>query len=373
VLKLNKLDKYISDIVSKNITESSEYENAIRNALKENKKKEKNMYELFKKIAIVIVSLSTIGGVVFAKYISEKNEYISNNNTLGNMNEYIQTLDNEYETIDNLSIKIDSILVDEFNIQLNIEYLYTETITSAESKILIKDENNNIIFNNNVVNYMNYVFGKEDRRSYQESLIYGKNIAQDEEYEQDKSFTKGYKSVYQNIKNNNIIRTLSLYTDIDEDNFPKSKIFYIQLEDITLKNNSNIVKTISDKWNFEIKLDEKFLNRNIISYKQKEIESNKQEFKVIQAELSNVQFKLKIEYTGKENLTQLIDTLDLSNVQIYDKKNDYYIKSATLESVDNEIIKVGFDVNRSMLSDDLQVVINNDNKIEILKDCIIDN
>ena len=61
-------------------------------------------------------------------------------------NEYIQIVENEYQTINNLSVRINSIGMDDFTIQLDVEYVYTEPITQAESKILIKDEQNNIIF-----------------------------------------------------------------------------------------------------------------------------------------------------------------------------------------------------------------------------------
>ena len=175
---MDELDKYISDIVSKKIHEPPKYEATIRNALKDNKKFT-TFNEVVRKIAITIISISTIGGMVFAGQMFKKfNQIVDEEKYTIENDEYIQNLNMEYKTIDNLSIKIDSILVDDFNIRLNLNYLYTEPITSTESKIVIKDENDNLIYYSwEVVDYYNNIFKAPSR----DSLIIRDNIITESE------------------------------------------------------------------------------------------------------------------------------------------------------------------------------------------------
>lgn len=369
---MDELDKKILEVVNKKIIEPPKYEETIRNTFKNYTRT--NQYNILKKVAIIILCISTIGGITFGRQISEMISNMFKKNTSDERNnEYIQIVENEYQTINNLSVRINSIGMDDFTIQLDVEYVYTEPITQAESKILIKDEQNNIIFkNSNEPSNMAYSSKKAERRSYKDLLKYGESTNMIEELEIPEEtttvLTGNYQSTYQNIGDNRLKRTIVLGSGIDFKKFPKSKKIYIQLEDIELKNHQNIVKRIQGKWEFEIDLNSKIVNREITRYVQKDLENNKQEFKVMEAELSNLQLQLKIEYLGNQNLTQVVDMSDLSSIQIFDKKNRYYINPTTLDIINNRIVKVNFDINKNNVSDELKVIIRDINEIEIIKD-----
>lgn len=360
---MDELDKYIIDIVNKEISEPIKYNNTIKRALKVDKKKASTI-SIVKKIAVVLICITTIGGVVFANVVREitkkKSSYINQNN------DYVQNLNMQYNTIDNLSIKIKSILIDDFNIELNIEYLYTEPITSAESKIVIRDENQNIIYSDNeTINYYRDIFKKNERYKYGNT-----RIIEDYGEEDDKKTEQNpirFQSSYQNIEDNILSRKINLYSDLDSKKFPKTKKLYIQLENIVLRDNSKVVKSLERKWDFNIELDKKFLNRETNMYIQEDINISKQNFTVLRAEESNVQFKIKIKYNGNEDLNKLINTLDLDNIQIFDEKNNQYINAETIDILENSIIKAEYNINRNNLSNILTIKIGDFNKIKIIK------
>lgn len=359
---MDELDKMISKIVNQKVLEPSSYQQIIKKSL-ENYKGIKYT-EILKKAAIIVLSISTIGCVVFAKQLNNLfNKNIDNNED----SQYIQKLNNEYKMRDNLSIKMDSIVVDDFKVQLDINYLYIEPITSAESKIMIKDENNTILFSNydiEIENYFENRFRKEDRHKYGESIIKQDktNRTKDNTLIQT---TARFNSYYKNIENNNISRTLELYTDLDLKKFPESKMIYIQIEDVLLRNGSSIIKKLENKWDFEIPLDKKFLNRNTNTYIQNC--KNNSDFRIVAAEVSNVQLKIKIEYQGSNELKNLIDTLNLESIQIFDEKKNRYMNAQMIDIVENNIIKVDYNSDRNDLSDSLKVKIGDFEEIEIIK------
>ena len=90
-------------------------------------------------------------------------------------------------------------------------------------------------------------------------------------------------------------------------------------------------------------------------------------FKVIKAEKSNILLKLKLEYNGKEDINKLIDTLDLSNIQIFDEKNNQYINANNFEIVNDKYIKVDYKINENMILDRIILNISNLDKITIVK------
>lgn len=366
---MDELDKTIIKIVNKKVSEPSCYEDTIRNALKY--EKNINQYNILKKVAIVILSVSTIGCVVLAAQISEKINSIFDKNIVDNQNnEYIQMLENEYKTIDDLSIKIDSILMDDFKIQLGINYLYTNPITSAESKILITDENNNIIFNNydtQIDNYFESRFKRENRHKYGESIVNEEKPINDIENRKLIEFTTRYNSFYKNIESNNIKRKLELYTDLDLIKFPESKRIYIQIEDVVLRNGSELIRKSENIWKFEIELDKKFSNRKTSIYVQENMDYSKQDFTISQAELSNVLLKVKIKYIGKQDLNKVINTLDLSSIQIFDEKNNQYINAEMIEVLENNTIKVDYSINKKDTSDILKIKIGDFNEIKMIR------
>lgn len=343
---MDDLDKYISRIVNKKIHVPKHYEETIKEALF----KEKNINRfniVFKCVASIITCVLTIGGLVFAMQISR----VFNKNIRENyidVSEYVQNLDIEYQTEDNLSIKVDSLLLDDRKMELIIDYLYTEPITSAESKILIKDEENNILYENNLV--VDYELKKFDRynfiknRNINESIII--NPGEISEENEINTYLEKYNSCYKNKTSNNIKRTISLYSNFNKQKFPNSKKIYIELKDIVLRNDKNKVKEIKGKWNFEININERFRNRNTWKYKEIKKEIYKDNFDISDAELSNVQLLLRIKNKGKVDLSNL----KLESIQIWDELNKKFIIPEEIKITENNIIDVNYNIDSKMFS-----------------------
>ena len=369
---MNKLDRYILDVVEKKITEPAKYEESIKRALN-NTKKTPRLNDIFKKVAVIILSITTVGGIVFAIQMSSIMNKANKKSNEYNIayDEYIQKLDMDYQTIDDLSIKVDSILLDKFNIEINIDYLYNKSITSAESKILITDENKNLIYKSTeVFDYYEQIFKKIDRNEFVSSMklensVSDENMANDEN-KTENMYTTRVTNSYQNLGTNNLLRKIELYNDLDFKEFPESKILYIQLENILLKDGSKKVKELNYKWNFEVKLDNEFFKEEVSSYKEENNNKNDKLINVIQEKSSNVLLKIKFKYTDQQKLDEIIDLLDSDCIQLFDKKNNYYIKSKNISILDNNIIKADFDINKKDLSDILIIKIKNFEDIKII-------
>lgn len=372
---MDKLDKYILDIVEKQISEPPKYEDSIRNALK-NSKKSSKLNEILKKTAIIILSISAVGGIAFAVQISgimDKINKKSDEYNTSTGDEYTQKLNMEYQTVEDLSVKIDSILLDKFNIEINFDYLYNKAITSAESKILITDESNNIIYESpEVVDYYEQIFKKIDRNEFVSSMKSETSVSDDnmvnDENKTENMYTTRVTNSYQNLETNNLLRKIELYNDLDFKEFPESKILYIQLENIILKDGSKKVKELNCKLNFEIKIDNESLKEDVSYYKEENINNENKLIKVIQAKSSNVLLKIKFKYDGQQKLDEIIDLLDSDCIQLFDQKNNCYIKSKNIAIVDNNIIKADFDINKEDLSDILIIKIKNLEDIKIISE-----
>ena len=371
---MDKLDRYILDIVEKKISEPPKYEESIKKALN-NTKKSSKLNAIFKKVAVIILCISAVGGIAFAVQMSGIINKVNNKSNEYNIayNEYIQKVNMEYQTVDNLSIKIDSILLDKFNIEINIDYLYNKSITSAESKILITDENNNLIYKSTeVIDYYEQIFKKIDRNEFVSSMKSETSVSDDnmvnDENKTENMYTTRVTNSYQNLETNNLLRKIELYNDLDFKEFPESKILYIQLENIILKDGSKKVKELNCKWNFEVKIDNEFLKEEVSSYKEEKNNKNDKLINVIQAKSSNVLLKIKFNYAGQQKLDEIIDLLDSDCIQLFDKKNNYYIKSKNISILDNNIIKADFDINKKDLSDILIIKIKNFEDIKIISE-----
>ena len=66
---MDELDKKILEVVNKKIIEPPKYEETIRNTFKNYTRT--NQYNILKKVAIIILCISTIGGITFGRQISE--------------------------------------------------------------------------------------------------------------------------------------------------------------------------------------------------------------------------------------------------------------------------------------------------------------
>lgn len=366
---MDNLDKYIANTLKHEITEHSNYEYTIINSLKNTKKTKYSINELLRKVAVVIISITMISGVVFAKQLTVALKNFFETKSPTNYNNYIQILDDNIKTIDGLTVKLNSIIVDDFNIQLIIEYMYENEISFVDSNILIKDEYNNIIFESNdseKVGLFNDSVNKT-RQNYKDRGNITGNTQNNESTPQ-YQITSEYKSSYINVDNNKLRRTLELFPKENE-KFPESKKLYIQLKDFVIQNNlndTNKIKKINKECTFEIELDKKFTNREKDIYIQDNINSE-QEFTVLAVELSNMRLKVKMEYSGEKELKKIVNTMDLNSIQIFDEDNNIYINAESLYIFNNKILNISYDNKGNELSNKLLIIVNDTIKIPIRK------
>lgn len=147
-------------------------------------------------------------------------------------NGYICTVNTEMQEYENIGIGIKDFLIDDINMEVSFEFIVSQERQKNLKNIYIQDlqisdENENQIFNEND----------------------NANI----------SLTSGYSK----IKRENEVLTSTFFAQ--SDNFPQSKKIYIHFNSIILnyKDKSDL---INGKWNFEIEVPEKMVNRNNIEY-----------------------------------------------------------------------------------------------------------
>ena len=250
--EFDQYDNKIESILTANIYEPDSYTNAILNAL--NKKREKKTISLPKLVAAIIAGAMIIGGVVYAKQIGE---FITRffNNSKGTdtavENGYVTDFSKEFITDSDTKVTINSLLIDDFDLNLKLRFdfgeKYKEIYSISIPDLLITDESCNILYCKNKEMFDQYCY--LNNLNY-EFLSYNENYIN----------TCIYKA--QNNKNNEIIFNIKTIKE-----FPKSKELKIEFNHILLDTESAKQTRINGNWKVEIKLEEKFYNREAVIYK----------------------------------------------------------------------------------------------------------
>lgn len=250
----NDIEKEISRVISGKIYEPKEYKIAIEKALYANDKKMKNTY-VYKMIAAICCSLILLSGIVYASYSIIQNVF---NNRKGIdtaiSNNYIMDGLESYQESNGIAVKINNMLIDDYNLDISFnvkfdEKIKTEDIKSLKfEKMIIIDEKNRILFNTGK---------KEVLTNFLTSNSL--DIKIDEFGENNINSSYGYK--IENNQNNqvNLIYNLSSF----DNEYPKSKQIIIYAENIIINNNENIKGT----WQIKQTIDSKFYSREKIEYK----------------------------------------------------------------------------------------------------------
>lgn len=263
-------------------------QNTINNALKSNRTSIKTI-DILKKIAIVILSLIVAtSGVVLAVNIIRniKNNYIVSTNALDFAieNENSQHIEMDFVYDNNVGIKINNIYLDKTN--LNIEYEYDLKDNKRLSNIFIKeysikDENDNIIYNNYTDNNMDYT-----------------NTISKDSYRND---------IPTSEKNTESI----LYTSAK---FPNISKLFFEIIKISVNN-----KDISGIWLFEVKLN----NTQAQQESQKYITTYDKYIKTITTNLDKSSLKINMELNEKINSDILIKQDSILLIDEFGKRYKY--------------------------------------------------
>lgn len=346
---MKDLDDFITNIVTKEITEPEKYEQAIRTAFDKKTYKKSN----FAKIAVTVCSLLiVITGITYAtdvkemviKYFFGCNEGID----VAIENGYIDEQEKEYVTSEEIEATINNISIDAYNTEIGLKNMlmddhnlnFTLSIKVSENidisnlmtvrvnRFIISDENNNIIY----CDFKNFF----DEYCQKNNLDY-------DYYESDCCFNSIENYIVNRDTNSNTIDMVFNISNSGDYQYPKSKKLNIIIEELYMgeedyyPNNEPIY--LKGNWNLTFDVNEKFYNRESINYSVKKCDYD--DINVTQAKLDNTGFIFKCtllkEPLYNDNISQEEKYRIISEFQEYYFKEEYgwivpdYITNCYLE------------------------------------------
>lgn len=258
---MDSIDNVIENVMQKQIYEPIEFEKAILTAFKEKEKYKSHSNIIIKIISTIVAFITITAGVVFAKDISNFIKNIFNPKTIGKgvvemaENGYMQNTNMDFIENNGISVKIDNILMDDYNLDIVFEVKAEENIESiynAEiSDLIISDENNNLI-------YCNY-----DRVDLYEKFCKEHNIEFSNKNMHNNLTNSGYQTEIIEKTDKRVKFLYKMYST----KYPKSKRLIINFENIAIASNmEGSTQNLKGNWNIEIEVPEKVYNREIMIY-----------------------------------------------------------------------------------------------------------
>ena len=253
---MERIEKEIKRVLTEDIELPLKYKNIIRTTLKEKSKEPiiNNKHRMVKILATGCVCVIVTTSIVYGKDISN---FIQNffNNSKGIdtavENGYIEKLDEEYIKSSNTQVKIDNILMDDYNLNFTInikfeENIDVENISKANIKdMIITDEENKILYCENQEKFNKYISEKNLKYTY-------------------KTFNENYINSGSNwyIKEKNSDEhSIKLVYNLFSSNYPKSKKIEINFNTISLNKENSEETEIKGEWNLNIDIPEKMSER----------------------------------------------------------------------------------------------------------------
>ena len=269
---MNKENKQMLERVKQKISISNfeEGENIIM------KKGKKN---LLRPVAIACITILSISGVAFATTTFIRNYFGKNTSdgvdTAVN-NGYVANVETEYQKADGIDIKVDSILMDDFNFDMNFS-------------VKLSDKYN--------INDFGDIYDSEDLRIVDETgkLVFDTHNLIKEGDKMEDHYQGAYSFLPTKISDNEI--KVSLSATGNQVAFPKSKHLTVDFTKIKTSKyiEGETIDTVYEgNWHFEIDVPEEFYNRETTIYKVKSCNENGIDINKINATLSNTAFKISI-------------------------------------------------------------------------------
>lgn len=315
----------LRDVCKKDIYIPQKFTNTIQNGLYENNRK--GRFIEMKKIAVSILCIIFMGtGIVVASGLSKKFWNINNGVKTAEEYGYVQNITMDYNDQNNLGIKIDSIIIDNSNVGIVFNYKTYSKLKDIDNIVLndliIKDENNNIIFEDGNI----------------ESLYTG--------------FTS-------ELESENYVIKQAILLENSNHTYPKSNNLYISFSIVSMFKNQKKVETITGNWKFDIDVADKFISRETIKY----TASRNEDVKIISAELTPTGLDIEMKCNAPLNAEQLGG----GKMKIQDKDGKEYF--AHLFNAEDELtaptIKTSFPITTFNSQDNLKLIIKKDKEIII--------
>lgn len=326
---MDNIDNVIENVMQKQIFEPIEFEQAIKTAFESERK-----YSIRNKITKIIITIITFAittvGIVFAKDISNYIKNIFNKETIGRgvikmaENGYIQNIDMDFIKNNGTSIKINNILMDDYNLDVVFEVQMKENIKEMNNieieDLIISDENNKLI-------YCNY-----NRKDLYEEYCKKYNIEFSNKNMSNNLTNGGYQTEIIEKTENSVKFLYKMYSD----NYPKSQKLIFNFENINFTTNTS-KKNLKGNWNIEVNLSENFYKRKTLVYSVKD--NSDKDNNIIVEEVIGAYTEMRITLLMKnaketyekteEGLEKLLDsitpedefvaTLENGNGQIFEK------------------------------------------------------
>lgn len=283
----DEIDKMLYDYY-KNLDEKIpiKIRNTIQNFPKEKLHRSKKRKILWK-ISTVCAMFLMICTITFGKeiylYILDRMAKVHEGIATALNNEYYSEINMEYAESNNVGIKIDYVLMDDYNLFLafDTKYEINNVIYKARFEdLIITDENNNLIFCDDIDTYEKYCkdSGKEVRTIPKDSITNG-----------------GYGIENIETRENNVVTLYKLYSS----QFPKSKELNMEMHTVELTTREETMN-IEGVWKIKINLPEDFYEREDIIYFVKDGSDKKANISIESAVVTNTQTVVKYKGNSKK-------------------------------------------------------------------------
>lgn len=223
------------------ILEQTKMKIALKNFSEESTIKKNNYKKYSSNLIITLVACIIISSITYAS-IQIKNIFGDNSSegvsTASNNNYIFNYTDNTYIESQGVLVKIDSFLIDDFNLAINFNFTF-----------------NNNLANSNIIDIWICDLKVIDEENI---TVFGGNLEE-----------SGYKGGYSYLTScNNEIYTVS-FSSPSNKAYPRSKLLNISFSTIKIDPNTDIdgdETYISGSWNFSIKVPDIMYNRKTLNY-----------------------------------------------------------------------------------------------------------
>lgn len=322
----DNFENKIKNIFTEEIEVPYHVKNTIRNTLnntKENKKKNNLIFNTVKILGTVCACCIITTGVVFSKDISNFiMNFFSNNEGMDNAIEhgYIDKPNMEYIDSNGTELKINQVLMDDYNLSLEMniklsEKINTESIDEISFQdMIITDENNNILYCEDQTTFENYCKNNNLKYIWKET---------------NENYINSGSNKF--IKTNNG-DTINLVYNFYASKYPKSKKILINLNKILCSYKDKDI-IINGNWQIEYEVPEKFYNRKAYIYTVKNCTSNK--IRIEEVTVTETTTKMIIQADEKPFLPyELTDDEETKNRKIQEELERQ--QNMTIEDFENK-------------------------------------
>jgi len=351
---MENIEKDLIEYLSTDITIPKNFEDTILHSLdkKVNKKLKFNIKcisyiaALFL-IAIILVNTYTLAYKSYKYKSNTSIGFVTESLEQSVENGYIQNVDMDYTYSNGVGVKIDYIIMSDYNLNILFNFDFTNNSKILDSRLtmddlIIYDEDYNILFCYNPKIY------KEFCKLY--NLEYFK--------ERPNQSTEGYG-----------IEPLEIYTDIYKPlyklqsikGFPNSKKLFISFYSLSDFKEKVVLKGI---WNMELDLSEKFYNRTNINYEASNYSTEDRKINLVSAIVSDTIMRVNLDMN--KNDYHEAEKIDMYILDENNKRYDINTIEEYLYFYDNSSLAASFPISKINATDKMKLIMTYKDREEVI-------